>query len=104
VLDNADGASSLVASMSTVVVLLEGQIDAMASNRVHWGSYSALVAAVSHFPELKSKLEVLGSGHNMDLTEDEANALWMRVRMALDSLVSYVPSSVACSPPDSAGV
>jgi hypothetical protein len=35
VLDNADGASSLVASMSTVVVLLEGQIDTMASNRVH---------------------------------------------------------------------
>jgi hypothetical protein len=54
VLDNANGLPSLVASMSTTVVLLEGQIDAMASNRVDWGSYSALVAAMSHFPELKS--------------------------------------------------
>jgi hypothetical protein len=37
VLDNVDGPSSLVASVSRAVDLLEGQIDAMAANGVHWG-------------------------------------------------------------------
>jgi hypothetical protein len=36
-----------------------------------------LVAAVSHFPELKTELEVLESRHSVDLTEDEAGALWI---------------------------
>jgi hypothetical protein len=74
-LGSADSLSSLEASMSTVAELLEGQIDVAAANRVHWGSCSALVIAVSHFPELKAELEVLGSGHSADLTEDEADAL-----------------------------
>jgi hypothetical protein len=34
-----------------------------------------LVAAVSHFSELKIELEVLESGCNANLTEDEADAL-----------------------------
>jgi hypothetical protein len=34
-----------------------------------------LVATVSHFSELKTELEVLGSRHSMDLIEDEADAL-----------------------------
>jgi hypothetical protein len=49
VLDNADGLSSMAASMSTVVELLEGRIDTAATNRVRWGSHSALVAIVPHF-------------------------------------------------------
>jgi hypothetical protein len=75
VLDNVDGPSSLAASMSTAVELLEGWNDAAATNGVHWGSRSVLVAAVSHFLELKTKLELLGSRCNADLTEDKADAL-----------------------------
>jgi hypothetical protein len=60
VLDSADGPSSLAASMSTMVELLEGQIDAAATNGIRWGSHFALVAVVSHFPELKPELECSG--------------------------------------------
>jgi hypothetical protein len=75
VLGSADGPSSLATSMSTVAELLERWIDAMAANGVHWGSCSVLVAAMLHFLELKTKLEVLGSRCNVDLTKDEADAL-----------------------------
>jgi hypothetical protein len=50
VLDSADGLSSLVASMSTAMELLEGRIDAAAANGVRWGSHSMLVATMAHFP------------------------------------------------------
>jgi hypothetical protein len=86
VLDNIDGLSSLAASLSTVVELLDGQIDTTTTNGVCWGTRSTLVAAMSHFLELKSELQLLGSGCNVDLTEDQADALWTRVRMASDSL------------------
>jgi hypothetical protein len=49
VLGRADGPSSLAASLSVVVELHEGRIDAAAANGVDWGSRSALVATVSHF-------------------------------------------------------
>jgi hypothetical protein len=62
-----------------------------------------LVAVVSHLPELKTELDVLGLRHNVDQTEDEVDALWTRVRVASDSLASYVPSLVVCNPPDGAG-
>jgi hypothetical protein len=84
--------------------LLDDRIDAVAANGVYWGNRSALVAAMSHFPELKIDLDVLGSGCNADLTEDEVDALWTRVCAASDLLVSYVPSSVARNPPDDTGV
>jgi hypothetical protein len=100
---SADEPSSLAASMSTVTELLEGQIDVVASNGVYWGSHSALVAAVLHFPELKTELEVLGSERSLNLIEDEADALWIRVHAASDSLASHVPSSVACNPLDDMG-
>jgi hypothetical protein len=61
--------------MSIAVELLEGQIDATTTNEVRWGFHSTLVAVVSHFPELMAELEVLRSGRNADLIEDEANAL-----------------------------
>jgi hypothetical protein len=40
VLDNTDGPYSLIASLPTVVELLEGRVDAAAANRVRWGSRS----------------------------------------------------------------
>jgi hypothetical protein len=62
-----------------------------------------LVAAVSHFPELRAELEVLRSRHSVDLTEDEVDALWIQVHAASDSLVLHVPSLVAHNPPDAVG-
>jgi hypothetical protein len=70
-----DKLTSLTASMSSAVELLKGRIKAAAANRVCRGSHSVLVAAVLHFPELKTELEVLGSQFSADLTEDEADAL-----------------------------
>jgi hypothetical protein len=35
-----------------------------------------MVAALSHFLDLKTELELLGSEHNADLTENRADALW----------------------------
>jgi hypothetical protein len=67
------------------------------------GTCSTLVATLSHSLELKTKLELLGSGCNADLPEDQADALWTMVCAALDSLVSHVPSSVAHFPPNGAG-
>jgi hypothetical protein len=58
---------------------------------------------VSHFLELESELELLGSRRNVDLIGDEADAIWTRVGVAPDSLVSYVPSLVARSSPGGVG-
>jgi hypothetical protein len=66
----------------------------MAANRVRWGTRSALVAALSHFPELKSKLEFLGFGQNVDLSDDQVDDLTPLVSVASDSLASLVPSSI----------
>jgi hypothetical protein len=86
-----------------VAELLEGQIDTVATNGVRWGTQSALVTTLSHFSELKSKLELLGSGQNADLTNDQADALWPLVSAASDSLESLVPSSIAHDAADDAG-
>jgi hypothetical protein len=75
VLGSADEPPSLAASMSMVTELLEGRINTAVANGVRWGSCCALVAVVSHFPELKTELEVLGFGRSADLIEDEANVL-----------------------------
>jgi hypothetical protein len=71
VLDGDDGPSSLAASLSTAVKLLEGRVDVVAANRVHWGTRSALVVTVSHIPELETKLELLELG---------ATWTWWRIR------------------------
>jgi hypothetical protein len=52
------------------VTLIEVQIDATAANGDHWVAYSMLVAALSNFLELKSELDLLGSGRSADLIED----------------------------------
>jgi hypothetical protein len=59
---------------------------------------SALVAALSQFPELKSELELLGFGRNTNLTDNQADALWPLGSAASDSLASLVPSSLAHNP------
>jgi hypothetical protein len=76
VLGDVDRSSSLMTSMSTVAKQFEGRIGVTIANRVHSGSRSALVATVSHFPELDADLEVLRSRHNVGLTEGEVDALW----------------------------
>jgi hypothetical protein len=35
-----------------------------------------LAALVLHFPEWEPELELLGSGRNADLAEDQVDALW----------------------------
>jgi hypothetical protein len=68
------------------------------------GAGSVLVATLSHFLELKSELELLGSRQNAHLTNDQASSLWPLLSVTSDLLVSLVPSSFACDPPDDAGV
>jgi hypothetical protein len=53
-----------------VVELLEDRIDTATANGVRWGIRSVLVATLSHFLQLGTKLELLGSRRNMDLMED----------------------------------
>jgi hypothetical protein len=100
---SVNGLSSLATSMSAVAELLGNRIDAAATNGIRWGSRFVMVAVVSHFPELDTDLEVLGSRCSMGLTSDEVDALWSHVRAATDSLTSHIPSSVARNPPDDAG-
>jgi hypothetical protein len=76
VLDVADGPSSLAVALSSAVELLRGHIDAVAVNKVCWGTGSALVAAVLHLPNLGPELELLGSGCNADLAKDQVDTLW----------------------------
>jgi hypothetical protein len=77
VLDRADRLSSLAASLSMVVDLLEGRVDAAAANGVCCGTRATLVAVLSHFLELElePELELLESGRNMDQMEDQVDAL-----------------------------
>jgi hypothetical protein len=85
VLDGVDMPSSLVASLFMLVELIKGWVDTTTANGVRWGPRSTLVAALSHFPELKTELGLLGSGRNSVLIEDEADALWAH-RMFLPRL------------------
>jgi hypothetical protein len=62
-----------------------------------------LVTTLSHFLELKSELELLGPRRNVDLIEDQADALWPLVDAASDSLASLVPFSIARDHPDVVG-
>jgi hypothetical protein len=41
----------------------------MATNGVHWVTYLALAATLSHFLDLGTELELLGSGRNTDMIE-----------------------------------
>jgi hypothetical protein len=48
-----------------------------------------LVATLSHFLELKYELELLWSELNVDLTNDQVDALWPFVSVASVSLATY---------------
>jgi hypothetical protein len=89
--------------MDNIGELLWGRINTATANGVRWGTRSVLVAALSHFSELKSELELLRSRHNANQTDDQADALWTWVHAASDLLASHVPPSVTCSPPDNVG-
>jgi hypothetical protein len=102
--DGANWSSPLAVSLSLVAELHEGRIDTAATNRVRWGTQLVLVATLSHFLELGTEVELLRSGRNVDLTENQVNALWTQGRLASDSLASYVLPLVACGSPNGAGV
>jgi hypothetical protein len=78
--DWADGSSSLAASMSMATALLEGHVDAIIANVVHWQTQSMLVTTLSHLPELEAELELLRSSYNTALMEDQVDALWILAR------------------------
>jgi hypothetical protein len=61
--------------LSSAAKLLEGHIGPVVSNGVCWGTLSTLDAALSQFSELEIELELLGSGRNADLIEDQVVAL-----------------------------
>jgi hypothetical protein len=63
----------------------------------------ALIAALSHFPELEIELELLGSRCNTNLIEGKLDALWTQTCQASESLSLSIPSSVARDSPDDAG-
>jgi hypothetical protein len=86
-----------------IVELLKGQVSVAVINRVLWGTRSTFVAILSNFWELESELELFRSGHNVNLTEDQADALWPWVRVASDSLALHIPPSVAHNPPNGMG-
>jgi hypothetical protein len=54
---------------------IEGRVDVVAANGLHWGAQLALTAILSYFLELELELELPGSGYNADLTKDEMEAL-----------------------------
>jgi hypothetical protein len=58
-----------------------------------------VVASLLHFSKLEAKVELLGSGHNVALMEDEVDVLWALAHPASDLLASHVLPSVARGPP-----
>jgi hypothetical protein len=102
VLKRFDKTSSLAVSLSSATDLIEGHVNAAAANEAHWGARLALIATLSQFPELEHELELLGSRHNVDLTESQMEALWIRTCQASKSLSLSVFPSVARNSPDDA--
>jgi hypothetical protein len=56
--------------------IILGSVTIIAANVVRWQTRSTLDAALSHFPELETKLELHGCGRNAYLTENQVDALW----------------------------
>jgi hypothetical protein len=95
--------SSLLVSVSSIMELIEDSVDPGVAIGVHWGTRSALAVAMSHFPELEIELDLFGSRHKTDPTEDQVDALWTQTRQALESLAALIPPSVAHGSPDDMG-
>jgi hypothetical protein len=100
VLEWADRPSSLAALLSLAAELLKGRIDCTTANRVYCGTQSMLATALSHFLELGTEIDLLGSKLSVNLIENQVDALWTQVCLASNLLLSYVPPSVARGPPD----
>jgi hypothetical protein len=75
VLERYEETPSLVVALSSTVEQIEGRVDVVAANGLHWGAQLALTAILSYFLELELELELPGSGYNADLTKDEMEAL-----------------------------
>jgi hypothetical protein len=86
----------LATSLSSVAELIEGCVDIAAANGVRWGTMSALATALSHFPKLETELELLGSGCNVDLTEDQVDDLGTQTHQD-PGISDVVHPSVSCS-------
>jgi hypothetical protein len=98
VLNRFDKASSLAATLSSTMDLIEGHVDAVATSGVHWGG-STLITVLTHFPEL----ELFESRYNADLPVGQLETFWTQTCQASESLSSWIPPSVARSPPDGVG-
>jgi hypothetical protein len=103
VLGGPAGTSSQVASLSSTAQLIEDCVDITTANGVYWGTRSALAATLSHFLKMEGELELLGSRRNMDLTEDQADALWSHTCHASELLAVFIPPSVAHDSPHNMG-
>jgi hypothetical protein len=86
--------------LSSTADLIEGRVGAAAINKVHWGAWQEMTTVLLLFPELELELELLGSGYNADLTNNEMEVFWTRTYQASESLLLRVPPSVAHNPPD----
>jgi hypothetical protein len=62
VLKGSNETSSLAASLSLTEDLIEGHVDFVAANGVHWGARLALITTLSHCPELSLSWSYLGLG------------------------------------------
>jgi hypothetical protein len=71
---------SLAAMLSSAIELIDNCITTVIANGVHWRTWSALVTAMSHFPKREVELELLGSGCNADLIEDQVDVFCTRMR------------------------
>jgi hypothetical protein len=71
-------------------------------SEVHWGG-STLITVLTHFPELEPELELFGSGYYADLLVGQLEIFWTWTCHASESLSSWIPPSVARSPPDGVG-
>jgi hypothetical protein len=61
--------------LSSAVEQIEDRVNTATANGVRWGTRSRLAAALSHFPKMEVELELIGSRHNVDLAEDQVDAL-----------------------------
>jgi hypothetical protein len=75
VLGDTSESSSLAASLARVVEEDENRINTAIANGVRWGARFALVAVLSHFPELEPNLELFRSGQDTDLSDERVDAL-----------------------------
>jgi hypothetical protein len=103
-LKGSNEASSLPVSLSSATDLIEGRVNATATNKVHGGGGGlALTTALSHFPELEPEVELLGYGCNADLTKGQLDAHWTQTHQASESLSLRIPPSLVCNSPDGTG-